>query len=259
MGASATARLQETKQATASGLSADLANTVRRAQGAIRNRIATPGEETVLQGKARIAELRSRLASIPQPPQVGAFAPDKAAATVRGAVESLRTRLAEALEERDALASALEASRDELARANQALAAKDETLAATQRLAEERARVAEELVAEAEALAEERDAALARLLELKALDDEQGKLLEAAEQAIGERDRLLEEADAQLAALGAQLEEQAVEIETLGAALRERNAERDRLEARIASLEQEVERLRGSQQALAEIQRLVGG
>lgn len=236
-------------------LSADLARTLATAA---RPRLAAPGEETVHQGRARIAELRDRLAAASRPRQTAEeIAPENAAAAVRRAVDDLRARLTAALSERDTMARTLEVTRDELASANRQLTERTRALEAAQALAAERAGVAEELAAEAEALAEERDQALARILDLKSLDEQQTKLLADAEAALAERDSLLKAAEDELGALATTLDVRAAEIEELGALVEERTRERDQLARRVAQLEADVHRLAGTREALAEIQRLV--
>lgn len=245
-------RLQEER------LSADLARTLANAHG-LRPRLAAPGEETVAEGRARIAELRGRLAAAAAKPRLATeeIAPEHATAAVRQAVEELRRRLHQAVLERDGLARALEATRDELAAAQRELARRERELEEAQRLAAERALVAEELAAEAEALAEERDQALARILELKSLDEQQTKLLAEAERALADRDALLERAESELAEMAGLLDARAAEIEELAALLEERTRERDDLARTVERLEAEIARLAGTREALAEIQRLV--
>lgn len=240
---------QTTSEASASGATTRL-----------RTRLATPAEDTVLQGRARIAELRGRLAATTRPRVTAAeVVPADATAVVRQAVDELRARLVSALADRDALARSLEATRDELAEAHKELHARSAALEEARSLAREREGVAEDLAAEAEALAEERDQALARILDLKALDEQQTALLADAEEALADRDRLLAEADRELQELASLLDLRAAEAEELSSALEERTRERDVLASRLKALEAEVEGLSGTREALAEIQRLVSG
>lgn len=228
--------------------------------GPNRPRVAPPAEDTVLQGRARIAELRGRLAATTRPRVTAAeVVPSDATAVVRQAVDELRARLMSALADRDTLARSLESTRDELAQAHKDLHARSVALEEARALARERAGVAEELAAEAEALAEERDQALARILDLKALDEQQTALLTEAEEALAERDRLLVEAEGELQELASLLDLRAAEAEELSSALEEKTRERDLLAARVKELEAEVQRLSGTREALAEIQRLVSG
>lgn len=230
----------------------------RAAIEAGRPRLAAPGEETVAQGRARIAEIRGRLAATVRPRITAEeVAPETATAAVRRAVDELRARLGAALAERDQLARTLESTRDELAASNRELAGRTTALEAAQALAAERERLAEELASEAEALAEERDQALSRILELKALDEQQTRLLADAEEALGQRDRLLADADRELQDLAAALDARAAEAEELAALLEERTKERDALVGKVERLESDVRRLTGTREALAEIQRLV--
>jgi DNA repair exonuclease SbcCD ATPase subunit len=217
-----------------------------------------PAAETVLEGRARIDELRQRLAATRKPAITAeAVEPGVAARAVRDAVEELRTRLAAALAERDSLAQALETTRDELGQTQRDLAKKVTALGAAEKLAADRARVADDLVAEAEALAEERDRALTRIAELKSLDEGQSRLLAEAEEALAARDAELAAAGTRDAELTAALDARSAEAEELAARLTERTMERDDLASRVALLEAEVARLLGTREALAEIQRLV--
>ncbi|HWV39778.1 MAG TPA: hypothetical protein VN033_15010 [Vulgatibacter sp.] len=252
------ARVEEApRPAPAFGVSDDLGRTIARAHAA-RGRMAAPAADTVREGRARIEELRGRLRAT----EGASHSPDTlqpagAAAAVRVAVADLRARLAAALSERDELARTLEATRDDLRRVGQELAARTRELEAARQLAAERASVAEELAAEGEALAEERDQALARILELKSLDEQQTRLLEEAQAALAERDRRLSEGAAQTRELVGLIDAQAVEIEDLHARLAESSREGERTAARIAAQEAELRKLVGTREALTEIQRLI--
>lgn len=238
-------------------VSADLGSTIARAHAG-RGRLSPPAAETVREGRARIEELRGRLRAVEAAnPASEPLAPSGAAAAVRVAVADLRSRLAAAVAERDELAKTLESTRGDLRRVGQDLVSKSRELEAARQLAQDRARLAEELAAEGEALAEERDRALARILELKSLDEQQTRLLDEAQGALAERDRRLNQAAAESRELIGLIDAQAVEIEDLHARLAERTREGDRAAARVAGLEADLQKLVGTREALSEIQRLI--
>lgn len=255
----ATERPAAARVTTVARQDATAASAPQAAPTRVRERLVAPGEDTLVAGRARIAELRGRLASTQRPAPAQQMAPRDAAASVRTAVEALRQRLAEAQAERDDLAATLESTRDELSAAHRLLEERDASLAEARAVAQERATVAEELAAEADALAEERDRAVARILDLKRLDEEQTRLLEDAEAALAVREAELAEARTTAEELASLLDARAAEIEELAALAEERARERDRLARRVEELEAEVERLGNAGEALAEIQRLVAG
>jgi hypothetical protein len=219
----------------------------RPAQDGVRAGPAEPNRIAV--GRERIATLRERLSASTRP-KVAATEPKRAAAHVLEVVEEMRARLDSAIQERSAMAWALDEARHVLARMEADLEKERKVRASVEAQAEERARIADEAVSEAEALAAERDQVLAELAEQRRLDDEQASLLLEAEQVLTMRDVASEVAARELADVRAIVEAQSVEIQELKGRLEMEAVERGRVETRCRELEAEVARLGEAREAL---------
>lgn len=214
------------------------------------------GSETVLTGRARIAELRAKLKatdrSIDPRPE-----PTTTADRVRSTIENMRGRLEEATSARTGLTKQLESTRQDLAMTKEALDLEQKARSAAEALANERKQVADGLIEEAELLAEERDRALAMISELKDLGREQNKLLLEMETSVEERSRALAEAITEADELRKALETAAINAETVHSTLERVNEEKVSLEAQVHGLQRDLDRATNARTALTEIEKLV--
>ncbi len=214
------------------------------------------GSETVLTGRARIAELRAKLKatdrSIDPRPE-----PTTTADRVRSTIENMRGRLEEATSARTGLTKQLESTRQDLAMTKEALDLEQKARSAAEALANERKQVADGLIEEAELLAEERDRALAMISELKDLGREQNKLLLEMETSVEERSRALAEAITEADELRKALETAAINAETVHSTLERVNEEKVSLETQVHGLQRDLDRATNARTALTEIEKLV--
>jgi DNA repair exonuclease SbcCD ATPase subunit len=215
-------------------------------------------DDTLDRGRERVQRLRERLATALQTgPADGPVEPRAATEATRHLVESFQARLRALAEERDALEDSLAAQRSEGERLRAELAEGRQRLEASEATARERVELARGLMHEVEALGCERDQALERVAALKALDEQQTRLLGEAEAALAGQQARLTACEEREASLTHELEARAAEVAELHGRLARRTAERDELLERVQALEAEVQGLQETRQALAEIKRMV--
>lgn len=89
------------------------------------------------------------------------------------------------------------------------------------------------------------------------MGEEQRRLLDELDSALGEKESALARAEENARALAAALDEKEAEAEELRARLAASEREKVRLADRVAALEAELASLQSAREALAEIQRLV--
>jgi len=215
--------------------------------------------QTLHQGRDRIDRLKERLTASTRPngSVSGDSEPWATAEATRLFVDKFRKRITMLTEEREVMQRTLDVARTDINNLKAELSARNQSAEDLEKTAKDRIQLAQELMGEAETLASERDRALARIAELKLLDEQQTRLLSEAEEALSQKDLDLEAAKKREAEMLYQLETQSKEIDTLQAALSRRTAERDELMERVVKLETDLRTFTDSRVALAEIKRLV--
>ncbi len=219
---------------------------------------AAPAGEVVQAGRDRLDALRQRLA-VAERVRQPALEPALTADRVRDTVAQLKSRLDEVLTERKALLSGLEQARQALASAVSDVAREQNDRAAADALAEERGRVADALMSESEALADERDQALARISDLRLLDEEQSAVLQQMEDSLASRSEELTTSQSDAEALRGTLDATQTDLSLTIGQLEEERDNAARLSRQVADLEGQLSQAENAKSALSEIQRLVDG
>lgn len=207
--------------------------------------------------RARIERLKQRLDLAARRHAEPSPEPSTTASRVKETVGTLKERLERSAQEQRATLQALEQARRAVTETQGLLEAERRQRIAAEGLAEERQKIALGLVAESEAMAEERDQALARIAELRAVDEEQAKLLDGLERELDAERARAEEARHQVVELRSALEAVNAEVELAEVRLDQLRAEKRAVEERAQKLENEILRSQGAREALTEIQRLV--
>ena len=216
-----------------------------------------PGADTRVAGKDRVAKLKQRLQTIGGRGDRVAQPPAQTAEVAKQFVTDLQERLDAAALEREVLQADLVRIREERDDLRTRLAEKEGALEQVRSDLSERESLMTDLMAEAEALAAERDQAFSRIVELKALDEQQTRLLQEVESTLEGRQQELEQAFDLQRDLKQQLAGRSEELARRAADLAGRTAERDELQVRIGHLETELQDLGASREALSQIRRLV--
>lgn len=219
---------------------------------------AVPGGEVVQAGRDRLEALRQRLA-VAERVRQPALEPALTADRVRDTVAQLKSRLDEVLTERKGLLTGLEQARQALATAVTDVERERSDRSSADSLAEERGRVADALMAESEALADERDQALARISDLKLLDEEQSAVLQQMEEGLAQRTEELNTAQTHAEGLRSALDATQTDLSLTIGQLEEERDSAARLTREVADLQDQLSHAESAKSALSEIQRLVDG